>query len=153
MKILSLDLATKTGWAHSDGPSGVWDFKIKRDESGGMRLIRLRSKIQEIHDKAGFTLLVYEATRHAAPGMQGALVVQAELQSVVKVFCEIEKIEYVGKSPKEIKKHATGSGNANKEKMLAAAEEKWPHKNIEDHNESDALWLLNLIQFELGEIT
>ena len=150
MKILTLDVSTHTGWAHSDGPSGVWDLSIRRDESGGMRLIRLRAKLEEIHDKAGFGLLAYESARHAAPGMQGALVVQAELQSVVKVFCEDESVEYMGKSPSEIKKRATGKGNANKEKMLEAAEKRWPEKNIVDHNESDALWLLDLVKHELG---
>ena len=40
--ILSLDVATKCGWALGDlttiEASGVWDFNIKRDESSGMRL-------------------------------------------------------------------------------------------------------------------
>ncbi len=107
-----------------------------------MRLIRLIGKLKELHANIGFDVLVFEAARHAAPGMQGALVVQAELQGQIKRFCVENNVEYRGYSPKEIKKHATGKGNANKEKMVAAARAKgW---TFGDDNEADALWLLDL---------
>ena len=47
MKILSLDIATKTGWA-TDTTSGVWDLKPKRGESEGMRVVRFKSKVREL---------------------------------------------------------------------------------------------------------
>lgn len=151
MKILALDVATKCGWAHSDGPHGVWDLSIKRDESAGMRLIRFRSKLNEILAKAGVDLLVYEAARHAGPGMQGALVVQSELQGVLKLWCESQdpKIEYRGYSPPEIKKHATGKGNAGKDKMLDAYERRMK-RPVEDseHDMVDAWWLLDMVKKE-----
>lgn len=142
MNILALDPATKCGWAHSCGSSGVWDLSIRRDESGGMRLIRLRSKLNMIRDAAGCDLLVYEAARHAAPKMQGALVVQSTLQAVITLWCEDSSIEYRGYSPTEIKKHATGKGNANKAAIIDAAEQRWG--DIADDNQADALWLLDL---------
>jgi len=147
MKILALDIGTKMGWAHSCGVSGVWDLSVRRDESGGMKLIRLRSKLNEIYNSEGIELVVFEAVRHAAPGMQGALVVGAELQGVLKVWCEVDGIEYRGYSPSEIKKHATGKGNTNKQMMLDLAREKWGH--IEDDNEADAKWLLDLAQLQI----
>ena len=153
LKLLSLDPATKTGWAFFDGNntiSGVFDFKIKRDESGGMRLIRFKARLNEIYNSdPPIDIVVFEAARHAGPHMQGALVVQAELQGVLKSWCEEKKIEYRGYSPKEIKKHATGSGNANKDKMLAAAKEKWPDIDIIDDNMADSLFLLDLARKEL----
>jgi Holliday junction resolvasome RuvABC endonuclease subunit len=149
-KILALDLATETGWAHSKGPSGVWRFKINRDESSGMRLLRLEARLQEVDDSVGVDIVVFEAARNAAPGMQGALVVQAELQSVTKRWCEVNGIEYRGYSPSEIKKHACGKGKCSKEVMVETAEKKWPDKSIEDHNEADALWLLDLAMKDLG---
>ena len=149
-KILALDPATKVGWAHTDGPSGVWDCSIRRDESGGMRLIRLRAKIQEVFDANPFTLLAYEAARNAAPGMQGALVTQATLQSVIVLWCEDNNVDYRGYSPSEIKKHATGKGNANKQAMIDGAHEKWKIP-IEDDNHADALWILDLIHKEVAE--
>lgn len=155
MNILALDPATKTGWATMMA-SGTWDFKIMRDESAGMRLIRLRSKLFETCIRyAGDTgslkpycdidLIVFEAARNAGPKMQGALVVQAELQSVIKVFCEQHLIQYRGFSPAEIKRHACQKGNASKEMVYKAALVKWgPY--VEDDNQADALWLLDLAQ-------
>ena len=144
MKVLALDLATKTGWAHSCGVSGVWDFSVRRDESSGMRLIRLVSKLNMILEEVGVDLVLFEAARHAGPGMQGALVVHAEIQGTVKLWCEQNNIQFRGYSPSEIKKHATGKGNANKEKMVEAARVKWPDVELIDDNQADALWLLDL---------
>ncbi len=142
MKILAIDPATKCGWAHSDGASGVWNCAPLRDESAGMRLIRFRSKLREILEGAGIDLVVFEAARNVFH--QGALVVQSELQGVLKLFCEENKINYRGFSPSEIKKHATGKGNAGKEQMLSAARLKFSKIKILDDNHADALWLLDL---------
>jgi Holliday junction resolvasome RuvABC endonuclease subunit len=64
------------------------------------------------------------------------------LQSVIVTFCEERKIEYRGYSPSEIKKFATGKGNANKEQMVHAAQ--GYGAIIEDDNHADALHLLHL---------
>lgn len=149
MRILALDLATKTGWAHSSGHSGTWDLSIRRDESGGMRLLRLTAKLVELLGWPGIDVVVFEAARHAAPGMQGALIVQAEMQGQVKAWCEAQKIQYRGYSPSEVKKHATGKGNAGKPAVVNAAKIKWPNVNIEDDNHADALWLLDLAERDL----
>jgi Holliday junction resolvasome RuvABC endonuclease subunit len=149
MKILAIDPATKCGWAHSVGASGVWDLSIRRDESGGMRLLRLRAKLNAVFDDVGVDVLVFEAARNAAPKMQGALSVQSELQGVIKLWCHDNGVEYRGYSPSEIKKHATGKGNANKDAILKAARQRWPDVEIVDDNQADALWLLDLAQKEL----
>jgi Holliday junction resolvasome RuvABC endonuclease subunit len=65
------------------------------------------------------------------------------------VWCYDNSIEYRGYSPSEIKKHATGKGNANKDAILKAARQRWPDVEIVDDNEADALWLLDLAQKEL----
>lgn len=149
MKILALDPATKCGFAHSCGISGTWDLTPKRDESAGMRLFRLRGKLNEIRDAAGIDVLVFEAARNAGPKMQGALVVQSELQGVIKLWCEDSGVDYRGYSPTEVKKHATGKGNAGKELMVKAAHAKWPELTIADDNQADALWILDLASSEL----
>jgi len=151
MKILALDVATKTGWAHTDSTGGVWDFSVKRDESGGMRLLRFKGKLKEIFALTTVDIVVYEAARHAAPGMQGALVVQSEMQGVLKEWCECEKLLYKGYSPTEIKKHAIGKGRGSKDVITEAAEKRWPDIEIIDHNHADALWLLDLATKEYGE--
>lgn len=141
MRILALDPATHCGFAHSCGISGTWDLSVRRDESAGMRLIRLSSKLNEILSM-GIDLVVFEAARHAAPKMQGALVIQAQMQGVIVHWCENNKKQYRGFSPSEIKKHATGKGNASKDIMMASAALKWPQ--MRDDDEADALWLLDL---------
>ncbi len=146
MNILAIDPATKCGWAHSCGESGTWDLSVRRDESAGMRLIRFRGKLQEIVSNVGVDLVVYEAARHAAPNMQGALTVQAMIQGVLVTWCEDNHAEYRGVSPSEVKKHATGKGNANKDLMIAAARERWPEVRIQDDNQADALWILDLAE-------
>jgi len=153
MKILALDPATHCGWCLWDGTqylSGTWDLSVRRDESGGMRLVRFRGKLAEVfRECAPIDAVVFEAARNGNPKMQGALVVQSELQGVLKLFCEQAPVEYRGYSPSEIKRHATGKGNANKLTMLAAARAKWAGYAFADDNEADARWLCNLARQEL----
>lgn len=148
LAILALDPATQCGWAHSNGKGGVWDLSVQRDESVGLRLLRFKGHLLKIQDTYGVSLVAYEAARHARPGMQGALVVQAEIQGVLKEWCETEGIDYRAYSPKEVKKFATGNGNADKAAMLREAQRKWG-KSIKDHNEADARHILAMIQHEL----
>jgi Holliday junction resolvasome RuvABC endonuclease subunit len=148
MKILALDPATNCGFAYHAGSgviSGTWDLSSRRDESAGMKLIRLRSKLEEF--RVGLDLVVFEAARNAMPKMQGALVHQAKLQGVIELWCTEHGIDYRGYSPTEIKKHATGKGNANKAAMIAAARERFGYEGKDD-NEADAIWLLDLARSE-----
>lgn len=148
VNILALDPATHCGWAHSCGVSGVWDLSIRRDESAGFRLLRLRSYLNEIRQASGIDVCVFESARHANPKMMGAVIVQAELQSVIKVFCETHGIHYRGYSPSEIKKHATGKGNASKGDMILAALNNIVQRKGSsiDDNQADAICLLRLAQ-------
>lgn len=146
MRILALDIATKCGFAITEGKSGTWDLTTKRDESKGMRLIKLRQRVQEVHDKAPLDLVVFEAVR--AFRHQQAVVCQSELQGVVKAWCHDNGIEYKGYTSSEIKKHATGKGNAKKDEMIAAAAEMFEIKIVDD-NHADALWILDLAKNQL----
>jgi Holliday junction resolvasome RuvABC endonuclease subunit len=153
MKILAIDPATKTGWAWMEPGrqfSGVWDLSVRKDESSGMRLIRLDSKLDEIYNTIGIDLLVFEAARGGMPGRLGALVVSAEIQGHIKFWCEKRGIDFRGSSPSEIKKWATGKGNAGKPLMVEKAKEKWPNVEIVDDNQADAMFLCNLAASEYG---
>ena len=57
------------------------------------------------------------------------------------VWCEIHKVKYKGLYVTEVKKYATGNGNAKKALMLKAAQDHWPEALIEDDNEDDARWV------------
>jgi Holliday junction resolvasome RuvABC endonuclease subunit len=150
MKILALDFGSKTGWAHSNGLSGSWDLRVKRDESTGMRLIRMVAKLNEILHASGVDLVVFEGVRHGNPKMIGSTTSLAEMKGAFELWANSQDpvINYRAYSPSEIKKWATGKGNAKKEAMLSAAKAKWPTAVFLDDNHVDALWLLDLAQSE-----
>jgi Holliday junction resolvasome RuvABC endonuclease subunit len=139
MNILSLDIATHCGWATKTA-SGVWDLSIKRDESSGMRLIRFKSKVKEIIEKEQINLVTFE---RSAGFHKNAIIVQSELHGVLKLYLEEIKMDYRAYSAKEIKKFATGNGNANKEKMIQAARDRYKIEPIDD-NHADALHIYHL---------
>lgn len=150
MRILALDPATKCGFALQDGPSGVWDLSTKRDQSAGMRLVKFKNHLSKLHKKRPFDMVVFEAARNAGFKHQGALVVQAEIQGVLKAWCEIKEIQYTAYSPMTVKKFATGKGNAKKDVMIALAKEHFDEVEIIDDNHADALWILELAIHEFG---
>lgn len=143
-RILALDPATHCGYAISRVLYGVWDLTAKRDESAGMRLIRLRAKLNEIIQSENINLVVFER-----PGgrFKSSIIVQSELQGQIKVICEDNKVPYRAYSSTEIKKFATGKGNSGKPAMIKAAREKLSYPGNND-NEADALWILELAKSE-----
>lgn len=144
MNILSLDLATTTGWAYNN-PSlngGIWSLKPKRGSSEGMKQIKLRSMLQDfLNTVKTIDLIVYE--KPAGRFMTGVISV-AELVSVVKVFCEDNGIDYTSYRPTEVKKWATGKGNSNKQIMLDEAKKRWENIDIIDDNMADAMLMLQM---------
>jgi len=144
LRILALDPATHCGYAISRALYGVWNLTAKRDESVGMRLIRLRSKLHEVIASERINLVVFER-----PGgrFKASIIVQSEIQGQIKTVCEDLKVEYRAYSSTEIKKFATGKGNAGKPAMIKAAKDKLGYPGNDD-NESDALWLLELAKSE-----
>ncbi len=123
---------------------------MKKDESTGMRLIRFKGKLNEILKAVGIDIVVYEFALHMhGPNMKRAGAnVQSEIQGVLKLWCEENGIEYKGYSPTEIKKHATGKGNAKKPEMIAAAQKKF-RRVFESDDEADAVWLLDYARKDL----
>jgi len=148
LKLLCLDVASTTGWAYWDSASpkkvksGAWDCgKIKLDESKDMRLLRMEANLNEMLE-LGIDLVLFECARSKGSKTQSrALIVQGELQGIVKRFCTVNNILYQGISPTTIKLSATGDGGASKQDMIAAAKTNF-NKKIESEDEADALGLL-----------
>ncbi len=142
--ILTLDLGTTTGWAlrSTDGVvvSGTKDFHPQRFEGGGMRFLRFKRWLSEIHTTAGEIGAVYfeEVRRHN--GVDAAHV-YGGLLATLTAWCEHHNIPYAGVPVGTIKKHATGKGNANKDLMIQAAQKRG-YAPVDD-NEADALALLH----------
>jgi len=143
--ILALDPGTITGWAmyeHGHWFTGTYDLKPRRGDGAGMRFLRLWEKLDEFMLHHAISRVVYELPAgHYKSGAADDCI--KGIVSHIQSWCERNKVPCEGYSPAEIKKFATGKGNAKKEIVFAAAQERWP--TISDHNEADARWLLEMV--------
>lgn len=148
---MALDLATTTGFAHSSGKSGTVSFLARRGESPGMKFFEFRSWLVQFISGTPTDLICYEqsgyhrsnAATHSAHG----------LIAVTELVCTEFGIELTNRSPNEIKNFACPEMSAAKVKkahMMRAADNKWPNVDFSDDNEIDAVFLLDLIETQLG---
>jgi Holliday junction resolvasome RuvABC endonuclease subunit len=140
--ILALDLGTQTGWAIANPngaiTSGTQSFRPQRFEGGGMRYLRFRRWLDEMHQLTVIGEVHFEEVRrhqgvdaaHAYGGLLGQL----------SAWCEQHQIPYAGVPVGTIKRSVTGSGNASKAAVIAAVESRGFAPK--DDNEADALALL-----------
>jgi len=140
LNILALDQASTCGWAMSPDLYGEWDFNTRKDESSGMKWLRFRSKLEEVHKLSKLDLIVYE---RPAGRFIGAVIHSAKMVAIIEAFCEENNIAYRTFSAKEIKTFATGKGNAGKPDMIKAAKKMYNYTGQSD-NEADALHLYHL---------
>ena len=143
MSILALDLGTRTGWALVDRngniTSGTVEFRQDRWQGGGMRFLRFRGWLDEVHRlSGGFEQLIYEQVRRHA-GTDASHLYGGWL-AILEVWCEQNSVAYQGVSVGTVKRHATGKGNANKDAMMAAARARG--FSPADDNEADAIAIL-----------
>lgn len=148
LNILSLDTATKTGWATNihGRRSGVTEFALKRGESPGMRFLRCRSWLNEMWSLLGgeIDVIVYEQAHHRGGAARAVCV---GLVTEVQAFAAEHNIELMPVHTATLKKFATGSGRANKVDMIQAAKDRgW---DPQDDNEADAALLLEYAIYEL----
>lgn len=143
MNILALDIATTTGWK-TETASGVWKLRQKKDDSTGMKLVRLKSYLKELLELEHIDLVAYE---RPAGMFKSSIISESELIGVVLLLCEEFSIQCTAYSPSEIKKFATGKGNAKKQDMINTAIALG--YNPEDDNEADAIHLYNLAKKDL----
>ena len=142
--LLALDLGTTTGWALAgrDGSitSGTASFRPQRFEGGGMRFLRFKTWLAELKRHAdGIDALYFEEVRRhvstdAAHAYGGFL-------ATLTAWCEHHGIPYQGVPVGTIKRHATGSGRAGKDAVMAAVRRRG-HAPA-DSTEADALALLH----------
>lgn len=151
MKILALDLATQTGYAHSHGPSGSVNFDLIRGESPGMRFLKFRKWLVEFLKEYETTLVVYEQAGHhrsrAAEHVCHGFIATCEL-----VIAEFQNIELTNRTSSAIKKHALGEGvpraRSGKPFMVQAADNMFPDIVVIDDNHADSLLLLDMVKKE-----
>ena len=157
MRILALDLGTRTGWALADRghvESGIQVFDVKRGESPGMRYLRFRHWLAEVchvglggpfaGERLAVRLIVYEQT-HQRGG--AATEVAAGFATRVQEHGAQYGLEHAAVHTATLKKWATGRGNADKPAMVAAAQARG-YGGV-DEDEADARLLLAYTLAEL----
>lgn len=143
MAVLALDLGTTTGWVlQQRGGSrvhGIWKLRGNRFEGGGMRFLRFRGELMNIHAHTSVQAVFYEEVR-AHKGTDAAHIYGA-LWGTLTAFCEERDIPYEGVPVGKIKKFMTGKGNAGKPQMIAAVR-KYGFEGVADDNEADAIAIM-----------
>jgi crossover junction endodeoxyribonuclease RuvC len=156
VRFAAFDLSlTQTGWATWNGQTSVRGFgTIRPKEMGMARLDRIRREVLTIAD--GADLVVLEGYSFASKG--AAVISLGELGGVVRLSLwatrkhQLVIPPYVDVPPSVAKKLATGRGNAPKEAVLADAIRRLGYTGS-NHNEADALWLLEAVLQAYGEGT
>ena len=147
MRILALDLGTKTGWALWDGrriESGVQTFALERGESPGMRFIRFNRWLDGLLKQNGGALCAVELIAYEKPHHRGgaATEIACGFSTRVHEFCASHRIEFASVHSSTLKKFATGRGNAQKADMIQGALARWADQKLESDDQADALWVL-----------
>lgn len=141
--ILAIDAARKTGWAILTLDGDLVDSGV----------IRLRTKDAAMLDE--FQASLSSACRGAGVSRDAVIVAYEtpfrhhkarsnpgfgwRLEAALWLWCRDHGAPFIGIAPGELKKHATGKGNARKPAMKAAAAERFPEATILDDNHADAL--------------
>lgn len=143
--VLTLDLGTTTGWMlksrHAEA-HGFWkNGGNSRYEGGGMRYLRFRGHLDEVHKNSPLHAVYYEEVRRHR-GTDAAHVYGGMLATLTS-WCEQNSIPYEGVPVGSIKKALTGKGNAYKKAMIAAVQ-KLGYEGVVDENEADAIAIMML---------
>jgi len=140
--ILSLDMATKTGWAYSVSSeyiaSGVENFRKRTGESQGMIFIRFRNWLAHFLEENKTDMICYEQSHQRG---RAATEMANGLLAVLKMEADTAGIQFTSVHSATIKKFATGRGNAPKGLMMSAFRGRHGREPVDD-NEADAYWLL-----------
>lgn len=158
-RLLAIDPATKCGYAYVDilngahntikpvrHQAGYWDLSKDRFQSYGMRFLRFEKALYEVDpDFVIFEEVTFQHRSTAAAQMYFGCT--ATLQS----FCEKHGIQYATVLVPDVKRRATGKGNAKKEAMIDAANDFFEidpplkHSSALGHdNIADAMWICQL---------
>lgn len=154
MKILALDLSTKTGWGLCEKgkilSSGVENFAVRRGESAGMVFVRARGFLSEMISVARPDLVGYEDPLYMGRSNAAARRILIGLATHTESMCIEKGVEFTAIHGAELKRYALGCmglKGRSKKLMVEAAALAWPNHQFIDDNESDAVWLCDYLHF------
>lgn len=147
-RILAIDPGTFTGWAsdlNGVRESGCEVFQPRRGQSPGWRFIKFNVWLYAWSAKK-IQLIVYEKPIRLHQSWAAAEVALG-LGTRIQEFAARENIPCKVVTNNQVKQFATGNGRAEKEQMVRAAQVL--KRGVLDHNEADALWLLEYAKARL----
>ena len=146
MRVLALDVASKAGWARSEGgevvASGVVKLrqrtvnKVRQPRGAKFSQFRGWLDTQEGPGVAPDVLVIERASGVFKSAAAGSVIFG--LLGIAEAWAFDHGIPVVYITAQAVKKHATGSGRADKAAMLEAARKRWPSVEFADDNEADA---------------
>ncbi len=152
MKILGLDIATKTGWCLMEDmkilESGVEDFTIKRGESPGMKFLRFRHWLDQLFHITMPKVIFYEQAHY-----RGGAATECCVGLITRVHEKAAEmgINYQGVHSSTLKKFIAGHGKADKKVIMGIIEQKFSIKVIDD-NHADAIAICLYAESEVGKL-
>lgn len=151
MKILTLDLATVTGYAIHTTDKVIKVGSVSFNQKKGRKTLPDDKKptTQLLYWLKGLGLNSYELVVWERPGFFKTFASRNSsvgLRAIADTLCDIYGVKTFEVSPSSIKKFATGKGNAKKHDMVAAAR-RMSGGLLEghDHNACDAYLLLQYV--------
>lgn len=120
MKILALDPANLTGFAHSDGHRGVWALTRPTDRHPGDRLARLRAYLLRASEEWGFERLAYEEATFGSRHIH-TIALHNRLAGVIELTAHQLGAELWPVNPATLNNWATGYGRARDWQIIRAA--------------------------------
>lgn len=127
---------------------GTWDLAGKRHDGSGMRYLRLRRELVALIRIARPAALAYEEVRRHAG--TSAAHVYGGCVAVITSVCEELGVPYQSVPVGVVKRHATGKGNACKDDMMHAADERW-RVALDSDDHADALWIADWLAVDLRD--
>lgn len=118
--------------------SGVWLLK-RRNECGAHRCGVLFNFLEQFHARHPVDAIACENVSFSR--VTHGLILHAKLLGVVEQFTFSRGIPVSYYAATQVKKFATGKGNADKAAMLSAARRRWKWRNVTSDDEADALWI------------
>lgn len=145
MNILALDLGSQMGWAITkrDGSihSGTEAFQTVKHGGHGARFLAFMAFLNQLRMTHGDMHAVYfeDVKNHS-----GVLAAHSYggLLAILQVWCKVNNVHMTPFGVGKIKQTWAGKGNADKQKMIAAARQRGFAPK--DDNEADALAILSL---------
>lgn len=138
--ILSLDMATKTGFA-STHSSGTWNFTETKKRNDNKKHLHFYNTVKQFIIDNEIKFVVAEAPV-LNKRRYTAMVSLSELRGILFLICdELGLPEPKFESPSTIKLFATKNGHASKEQMVMAVKRNW-NIDVVDDNEADAICLM-----------